>query len=232
MRLALLFAVISTTALAHFKLEAPPAVFNQGLLGDPQKVPPCGGDSSAVATNAVTTFQAGQTVTIRIDEKIFHPGHYRVSLGLTGPQDLPPEPPVTAGSTACGSTIIDPAPSFPVLADGLLLHTRAFSGPQSFQVTLPPNITCTNCTLQVLEFMSNHALNNPGGCYYHHCATINVVAAPVDAGTATADAGTADAGTETADAGTTPPPMNPGCSSVSGLLLLALALLIRRRGPA
>lgn len=212
MRLALLSAVISTTALAHFTLESPAAVFNQGIVGDPQKAPPCGSDSSAVATNAITTYEAGQTVTIRINEKIFHPGHYRVSLGLTGPQDLPEEPPVTAGSTACGSTVIDPAPTFPVLADGQLLHTTAFSGTQSFQVTIPANITCTNCTLQVLEFMSNHGLNNPGGCYYHHCATINVVAPGTDAGTQ-------------------PAPVNHGCSSVDGLLLLALPLLLRRRGP-
>jgi hypothetical protein len=87
---------------------------------------------------------------------------------------LPEEPPVTAGSTACGSTVIQDPPVFPVLADGELLHTSAFSGPQSFQVTLPPGVTCDHCTLQVIQFMSNHALNNPGGCFYHHCATVSI----------------------------------------------------------
>ncbi len=219
--LLLALSLVSHLALAHFTLESPPAALNQGLLGDPQKVPPCGEEAGSVATNAVTTFQSGQTITIKINEKIFHPGHYRVSLGLTGPQDLPAEPPVTAGTTACGSTVIDPAPAFPVLADGELLHTSAFSGSQSFQVTLPSNVTCTNCTLQVLEFMSNHGLNNPGGCYYHHCATINVVA-PL------ADGGTVDAGTQPGLAG------GCGCNGGGEALWLAIpavlgALLRRRR---
>jgi MYXO-CTERM domain-containing protein len=29
--------------------------------------------------------------------------------------------------------------------------------------------------LQVAQFMSDHALNNPGGCFYHHCATISIL---------------------------------------------------------
>src|SRR4029079_14767179 len=87
-------------------------------------------------------------------------------------------PPVTAGgtpSTPCGSTTIMSSPVFPVIADGMLVHTAAFSGPQSFTVTLPAGMTCTsNCVLQVVEFMSNHILNNPGGCFYHHCANITI----------------------------------------------------------
>ncbi len=166
----------SRLALAHFILEAPAAKYEQGVLGDPQKMPPCGDSSDAKATDQVTTFVAGQTVNISLNETVFHPGHYRVSIGANGPQDLPEEPPVTAGSTACGSVPIDPNPAFPVLADGALVHTSAFSGTQKFTVTLPADLRCTNCTLQVLEFMSNHGLNNPGGCFYHHCATINVVA--------------------------------------------------------
>jgi uncharacterized protein (TIGR03382 family) len=215
--LALAATLGATSALAHFVLEAPAAVYNQGPIGDPQKVPPCGQDSSAVATNKVTTFEAGQTITIRINEKIAHPGHYRVALGLNGPQDIPAEPPVTSASTACGATTIQSPPVFPVLADGQLLHTSAFSAPQSFTVKLPSNVTCTNCTLQVLEFMSQHGLNNPGGCFYHHCAVINIRApdagpAIVDSGTPEVDAGSfdgedggpngRDAGTAIVDSGT------------------------------
>jgi uncharacterized protein (TIGR03382 family) len=251
--LALAATLGATSALAHFVLQAPDAVYNQGTYGDPQKVPPCGQDSTAVPTNKVTTFEAGQTITIRIDEKIPHPGHYRVALGLNGPQDIPPEPPVTADLISdCGRTTIQSPPVFPVLADGQLLHTGAFSAPQSFTVKLPSNVTCTNCTLQVLEFMSAHGLNNPGGCFYHHCAVINIRApdagtAPVDAGTAVIDAGTpaVDSGTPEVDAGapaggdggtggrdagvSTDGGVDPGstggcsCSSVDGALALALA---------
>lgn len=193
---ALVGLVTAHAALAHFYLEAPPNAFSQdALLGDPQKAPPCGNVNGTAATNIVTTYEAGQTITIRLRETITHPGHYRVALGVTGPQSLPAEPPVTAGTTACGSTTIQNPPVFPVLADGMLLHTSAFSGPQSFQVTLPANVTCTNCTLQVFQFMSQHGLNVPGGCFYHHCATINVVApdagvTPMDAGMGGGSAGT------------------------------------------
>jgi MYXO-CTERM domain-containing protein len=215
--------VFASPALAHFILETPAASFEQNLLGDPQKAPPCGEVSGSTPTGVVTTYVAGQTITIRLSETIFHPGHYRVALGLTGPQDLPAEPVVTADAmSACGSAPIEANPQFPVLADGLLVHTTALSGKQTVQVTLPADKTCTNCTLQVLEFMSNHALNNPGGCYYHHCATINVVAP--DGGTPPEDGTTNLAGTK-----------GCGCSAGEASLSVAfgslLLLATRRRKP-
>ena len=65
-------------------------------------------------------------------------------------------------------------PVYPVLADDVFDHTAPFTTPQSVQVTLPTSVTCSNCTLQVIEFMSDHGLNNPGGCFYHHCANISI----------------------------------------------------------
>jgi MYXO-CTERM domain-containing protein len=162
-------------AQAHFILTTPAATMDQDALGSPQKMAPCGDDGTGVQTGKVTAFQAGQTITITIDETIYHPGHYRISIGKNGPGDIPVEPIVTPGNnTPCGSAPIDPAPTFPVLADGVLEHKAAFSGPQTITVTLPPDVTCDHCTLQVLEFMSNHPLNNPGGCFYHHCANISI----------------------------------------------------------
>lgn len=154
-------------------LVSPPASFEQSALGDPQKAPPCGDAGNAVATGEVTSYQGGDTITITIDETIFHPGHYRIALALDD-GIFPEEPPVTPGTTDCGSAPIDPAPVFPVLADGVFEHTQAFGEPQTIEVTLPDDVSCTNCTLQVIQFMSNHGLNDPGGCYYHHCATIAV----------------------------------------------------------
>ncbi|MCH9684834.1 MAG: hypothetical protein K0V04_25590, partial [Deltaproteobacteria bacterium] len=105
------------------------------------------------------------------------------------PSQLPDPPPVTPGNTPCGSAPIDLAPTFPVLADGLFEHSQPFSEPQTIEITLPDDLSCTNCTLQVIQFMSNHALNNPGGCYYHHCATIAVEADPTATSSATEDTG-------------------------------------------
>jgi hypothetical protein len=173
-------AAVCFPVSAHFVLETPEAMFQQSAMGDPQKAPPCGDNNgNAVPTNIVTTYQSGQTITVTIDETIYHPGHYRIALAVNDPSELPPEPIVTPGNTACGSAPIMDPPVFPVLADGVFEHTAPFSGPQSIDITLPNDVTCTNCTLQIIQFMSNHALNNPGGCYYHHCATIAIQTEPV-----------------------------------------------------
>lgn len=192
-------------ASAHFILTTPSATMNQGPLGDPQKAAPCGDDGSGMPTGKVTAFQAGQTITITIEEKIFHEGHYRISLGMNGPMDIPVEPVVTPGAnTPCGTAAIESTPVFPVLADGVLDHKAAFSGPQTITVTLPDNVTCDHCTLQVLEFMSNHPLNVPGGCYYHHCANVSISggADPTTTGGATST-GDSSATSGTSSSGTT-----------------------------
>ena len=47
-----------------------------------------------------------------------------------------------------------------------------------------PNISCKKCTLQVIQFMEQHAVNNPGMFTYHHCATLQITAdskKPIDA---------------------------------------------------
>ncbi len=163
---------IASPALAHFKLVSPAASFEQDNSGSPQKSAPCGqadaGDP-AVPTNAVTQLMTGQMVTIEIDETIFHPGHYRVSLA-ENMNMLPADPPVTPGTTACGSTAINPSPQMPLLAAGRLVHTARFTTNQTAQVQLPAGYKCTNCVLQVTEFMSVHA----APCYYHHCAIVTI----------------------------------------------------------
>jgi MYXO-CTERM domain-containing protein len=172
-------------ARAHFVLQSPAAAYEQSAYGDPQKAPPCGDDGSAVASGEVSVYKAGDVVTITIDETIFHPGHYRVALAMNDPAELPPEPPVTPNNTPCGTAPIADPPAFPVLADGIFLHTDPFDGPQSFDVVLPNDIACDDCTLQVIQFMSNHGLNDPGGCYYHHCANLVIEPASSESTTGT-----------------------------------------------
>jgi uncharacterized protein (TIGR03382 family) len=165
-------------ASAHFHLDAPPAEYTQTSLGDPQKSAPCGPvGEGGTETGMITSVMTGTSFTLKITETVTHPGHYRIAIAQTE-ADLPPEPAVTPGSTACGSVPIDPNPSLPVLADGVFVHTKAFTGPQTTQIQLPAGMTCTNCVVQVLEFMSNHA----APCFYHHCAIVNVTDNPTDAG--------------------------------------------------
>jgi uncharacterized protein (TIGR03382 family) len=202
------------TADAHFALEDPPSWMSQDSLGLPQKLGPCGDEGGGTPTGTVTTYQSGQTITVTVNEIIFHPGHYRISLAVNDRSELPAEPVVTPGSTPCGTAAIENPAVFPVLADDVFDHTQPFTSPQSVQITLPSDVVCAHCTLQVIEFMSEHALNNPGGCFYHHCADLSI-SAP----------------------GSPPPPpprgcgcsSNPGASSALAAMLFALAASKRRR---
>ncbi len=212
MRRALLLAsllLVSRPSEAHFVLQSPPSWMSQDALGSPQKLGPCGdeddGTTLATPTGTVTAYQVGDTITVTVNETIFHPGHYRIALSVNDRSELPPEPAVDAGGGyPCGTAVIEDPPVFPVLADNVFPHTAPFSGPQTTTVTLPPNVTCSHCTLQIIEFMSDHGLNNPGGCFYHHCADISVG----DAGAPPQDAGAQnDAGAEPAE-----PAPSSGCS--------------------
>lgn len=188
---------VPSIAHAHFILVSPAANQQQDALGDPQKVPPCGDNGSAVPTGEVTVLQAGSTVTIAIDETVYHPGHYRVAIAQT-PGELPAEPPVTEGTTDCGSVpIMDPA-VMPVLADGLFLHDQAFGGVmQTIDVQLPADFTCENCTLQVMQWMAEHG----APCFYYHCAQVTIEGAgATETDPSAGDSSTSDDPTDPTDA--------------------------------
>jgi hypothetical protein len=108
MRLALALSAILAApplAFAHFVLHAPASWRDQNFLGDPQKLGPCGDEGAVADTGVVTAFSAGDTITITIDETIFHPGHYRVALAVNDRSELPAEPIVTPGTSrhpSCG----------------------------------------------------------------------------------------------------------------------------------
>jgi len=221
-------ALRAAPAQAHFELQAPASWRPQDALGSPQKLGPCGDEAGGAPTGLVTAFAPGQQIDVTIDERIFHPGHYRIALSVLDRSELPAEPPVTPGSTDCGTAPVQDPPVFPVLADGVFLHTQAFSGPQTVRLTLPAGVTCTACTLQVIEFMSDHALNVPGGCFYHHCADLSI-----QVGTVTPPAGPGAPGGVPGGS----PSSGGGCSTTHGapglaVLLLVGGLALRRRRRA
>ena len=164
-------AFVPGLAHAHFILIAPDSWMSQDSFGLPEKLGPCGDEGGGTPTAAVTAFRSGQAISVTINEVIAHPGHYRVALAVNDRSELPPEPTVTPkAGDPCGSAAIQNPPTFPILADNVLPHTGPFPGPQTFTVTLPTDVTCAKCTLQVLEFMSSH----PAPCFYHHCADISI----------------------------------------------------------
>jgi hypothetical protein len=181
--LALVLLLVPVATQAHFKLLAPASWLIEDERGDPQKAAPCGGTNTDFGKPswAITQATGGSALHIRVQETIFHPGHYRVALAVNSPTELPVDPKATTmdtdrGPRSVSAEIMSPVQP-PVLADGLFMHQAKADGPFETDVTLP-NINCRRCTLQVIQFMEQHAVNNPGMFTYHHCATVQITADP------------------------------------------------------
>jgi hypothetical protein len=188
---ALFLVLASGAADAHFRLLAPASWIEENQLGDPQKAAPCGGTNADFGkpTWAVTEAKGGSLLHIKVQETVFHPGHYRIALAVNSPTELPIDPKAETMTDASGKVtsvsgaIMNPVAP-PVLVDGLWAHQEKVSAPLETDVRLP-NINCESCTVQVLQFMEHHGVNNPGQFSYHHCAVLKINAdpsKPIDAG--------------------------------------------------
>ena len=180
---AALVAIVPTVAHAHFRLLEPASWIVENDRGDPQKAGPCGGTNTDYGKPSfiITKVKGGTKLHVKVQETIYHPGHYRIALAVNSALELPVDNAVETINTEKGprsvsATIMNP-PAMPVLADGLFQHTAKSDTPFETDVQLP-NINCKKCTLQVAEFMAEHALNNPGGYSYHHCAELAITADP------------------------------------------------------
>ena len=173
---------------AHFRLLEPASWLVDNDRGDPQKAAPCGADANAKPSEAIGKAVGGSKLHLKIHETIYHPGHYRVALAVNSRDELPPDPVTTERMSPKGPqsvwAVIQSPPQAPVIADGLFQHyTRP--APQTppqpmmweMDVTLP-NLACTRCTLQLVQFMAEHGYNQPGGYSYHHCADVAITADP------------------------------------------------------
>jgi hypothetical protein len=168
--MAILFPV---AASAHFKFLEPPSSLATENGG--KGAPPCGeGTPSGIVTKA----QGGHPLTIRLQEFVPHPGHYRIALSVNSRTELPKDPEVVTKDGRSVSAAIDSNFKIPVLMDGAFVHTTT---PRDtvwkMDVTLP-NLNCEKCTLQVIEFMAEHGFNQGGGYFYHHCADLQIAADP------------------------------------------------------
>ncbi len=168
---------------AHFKLVEPAGWIVESERGDPQKSAPCGADPKAEMSGVVHKAVGGSTLHLKVIETIYHPGHYRVALAVNSREELPPDPQTFERTTEKGPRsvwgVIQSPPQLPVIADGLFPHYTRPASPQTFEADIRlPNITCAKCTLQVIQFMADHAYNQPGGYSYHHCADVAITADP------------------------------------------------------
>ena len=153
---------------AHFTLVQPPssvAIDDGGKGGAP-----CG---AGPASNIITAVQGGHGITLKLNEFVFHPGHYRVALSVNSRSELQPDPDVVQDKNGNSiSAAIQSKIAPPFLADGLFAHTRP---PGDLQTTLTlPNLNCERCTLQVIEFMAQHRAD----FFYRHCADLKITVDP------------------------------------------------------
>ena len=181
---ALLVVTVPAVTHAHFKLVQPASWLVEDDRGDPQKAGPCGGSNTDYGKPSYIVSQAvgGSKLHVKVQETIFHPGHFRVALAVNSPSELPVDPKAMTMDTDRGprsvSAEIQNPVQAPVLADGLFVHTAKSDAPFETDVTLP-NISCKRCTLQVIQFMEQHGANNPGMFTYHHCATVQITPDPM-----------------------------------------------------
>lgn len=172
-------AALPSRALAHLSLTAPVSRYGPDVL----KTGPCG-VSGGERTANVSYFEPGATIEVRWDEYVQHPGHYRIAFDPDGVDDF-----------------IDPATMTELYSnDAVLLDGIEDSRERQYAVTVTlPDVSCDNCTLQVIQVMYDKLpYTTPGNDIYYQCA--DLVLAPngaPDGGADEPDAGSElDAGLE------------------------------------
>src|SRR5688500_2543779 len=119
--------LVPAIAAAHFLLLEPASWLVEDQRGDPQKLGPCGGTLAdpGKPTGAIGKVQGGTKLHVKVQETVFHPGHYRIALA-TSRNALPLDPVYTMQQTPQGmrsaTAAIQNPPVAPVLADGLWTH--------------------------------------------------------------------------------------------------------------
>jgi len=222
MRFLLVAACLAFVALspvearAHLGLDPPVSRYGPDVL----KTGPCG-KAGGERTGNITYYEPGETIEVGWDEYIDHPGHYRIAFDDDGVDDF--VDPATMTELYSNDT---------VLLDGIPDEGR---DQRAYVATVTlPDITCDNCTLQVIQVMYDKPpYTTPGNDIYYQCADLILRegGAPPDAGIG-ADAGT-DPGTD---------PGTGGCGTATGrlrglglmsmlLFLFACRLARRRRLP-
>lgn len=161
---ALILSVLyAGRASAHIALTSPKPRYAD------QKAGPCGKGTRDARTGNVARFKPGETITVTWRETIGHPGHFRIAFVEDG----------TAG-------LVDPkgfddrsgGPN--VLVDGIA--DKPQNGTYSQVVTLP-DVACTNCTLQLIQVMTDKPPYGDGNDIYYQCADIVLATEePIDAG--------------------------------------------------
>jgi len=159
-------SLVSVGASGHIKMSSPAP--RDYILEPPFdaeiKDAPCG-RAGGERTDVVNTFEPGATIAVTWDETIGHPGHFRISFDDDG-DDAFVDP-------TSEDDLYNPSEQVVLLDD-----IADKSGTQSYEamVTLP-DIECDNCTLQLMQVMTDKQANGWGNDeFYYMCANIVLAA--------------------------------------------------------
>ncbi len=204
-----------TVAAAHIQLTSPlPRTLDQ-------KIGPCGNATSPRSASP-TVLPPGATVTVTWKETINHPGHYRLSFDNDGTDFTVP------------LSFTDTTQTTNVLVD-MITDSGTANSMYSQEITLP-DLECENCTIQLIQMMTDKPPYGDGNDIYFSCADVALRAGtppPPDAGVE--DPSDPDAGVDE-DPDQSFGDATGGCATGAGgnragmaLLALAVVLSWRRR---
>lgn len=156
---------LARPAAAHLLVTSPQS------RHDSLKRGPCGAGADDPRGSVVHTFAPGATITVAWDEFVDHPGHFRISFDDDGQDDF--VDPASFTDVSGGPTVlIDDIPD----RDG---------GGYTQTVTLP-DVECDNCTLQVIQVMTDKAPYGDGNDLYYQCVDL-VLSRSASEGSTTAE---------------------------------------------
>ncbi|WP_170136608.1 SCE4755 family polysaccharide monooxygenase-like protein [Nannocystis exedens] len=175
-------AVTATAASAHIALSSPLPRHVE------QKSGPCGVGPNDMRGAEVATFQGGETIMVRWTETVDHPGHFRISFDDDGHDDF-----------------ADPAGYDDFYSNSAVLVDEIADKQGSQQmyeqaVTLPL-MSCDNCTLQLVQVMTDKPPYEVGtNDLYYQCADIVLMGAAETTGEETTTGETTTGEETTGDA--------------------------------
>ncbi len=193
----LLGGAFPVTASAHLGLTEPSSRYGPDVLKDG----PCGMEGGT-RSRFVVTAEAGSTLTVRFEEYIDHPGHYRVAFDPDGDDDF--RDPVCVSH--CDERTDPEDPTWAPDDTGTVLMDLIPDGAREVTLEVPlPDVECDNCTLQIIQVMYDKRPYVSGtNDIYYQCVDLVLersgpppdAGPPVDAGPRPDAGAVADAGTD------------------------------------
>lgn len=149
-------------AEAHLDLTEPPSRYGP----DVSKQPPCG-QTGGTRTDNTTTYRPGETITVKWNEYVDHPGHFRIAFDADGDDDF--VDPICLAGCDTRTPTVEMNSNAAVMLDGIADRN---GGDYEVEVTLP-DVECEACTLQVIQVMYDKPpYTLPGNEMYYQCADL------------------------------------------------------------